>query len=257
MAKQVTLEAEIRADQGKEKVKKLRWQGYIPAVFYGKGIENINLMIKSKEFMVAVKQSEAKLNSLFNLKINNQGKATEEFVLIRQYQRNAMTDAFTHLDFMRVNTKEAIHTKVRVKLVGDSPALKQGLILQQVMHELPIKCLPLDIPTFIEVDVTLMVAAHDAVRVSDIKADKFTIELPANQQIIHAEVPRELKVEETTGPVSADVPTTVQGAPEDGKPGESKAEGGKDAKAAPAKPGEAKAEGSKDAKAAPAKSDKK
>lgn len=255
MSKQVTLEAEVRADTGKEKIKKLRQQGLIPAVFYGKGVENISLVVKTKEFILALKNSEAKLNSLFNLKIKNQGKTTEEFVLIRQHQRNAVTDEFTHLDFMRVNTKEAIQTKVRIKLVGESPAVKQGLVLQQIMHELPVKCLPLDIPTYIEINIGNLVNAHDAVRVSDVKSDKFTIELPPQQQIIHAEVPRELKVEETTGPVSAEVPTTVQGAPVE----EGKAEEGKDAKGKEAAKPDAKAAAAKpDAKAAaPAKPEKK
>jgi large subunit ribosomal protein L25 len=237
MSKHVTLEAEIRNEQGKEKVKKLRLKGLIPAVFYGKGIKNINLLVNAKAFGVALKKSEAKLNSLFNLKIKDQDKTSEEFVLVRQHQQNPVTDEFTHLDFMRVNTKEAIQTKVRVKLVGESPAIKQGLVLQQVMHELPIKCLPLDIPNFIEIDISKMENAHDAVRVGDLKSDKYTIELPEGQQIIHAEVPRELKVEEeTTGPVSAEVPTTVQGAPaEEGKEGDAKAGAKPDAKAAPAK----------------------
>lgn len=235
MSKHITLEAEIRAEQGKEKVKKIRLKGLIPAVFYGKGVQNLNLLVNTKAFTLALKKSEAKMNSLFNLKIKDKDKVTEEFVLVRQHQQNPITDEFTHLDFMRVNTKEPIQTKVRVKLVGESPAIKQGLVLQQVMHELPIKCLPLDIPTFIEIDISKMENAHDAVRVADLKSDKYTIELPDGQQIIHAEVPRELKVEETTGPVSAEVPTTVQGAPEEGKAGEAKAEGGKDAKAAPAK----------------------
>jgi len=254
MVKQVILEAEVRADQGKEKVKKLRTKGMIPAVFYGKGIANLNLTVNAKDFLKAVKSSEAKLNSLFNLKIKAKDKVNEEIVFVRQFMQNPMTDEFMHLDFMKVNTKEAIETKVKVKLVGESPAVKQGLMLQLIMHELPIKCLPLDIPTIIEIDVTKLENAHDAVRVKDLKSDKYTIELPTEQQIIRAEVPREIKIEETTGPVSAEVPTTVQGAPaEEGKEGAKEGEAKGKTEAKP----EAKAEAKPDAKAAAAKTEKK
>ncbi len=246
MTTQITLEAEVRQEQGKEKMKRIRKQDLIPAVFYGKGFKNINLVIKHRPFIASLKKSEARLNSLFNMKIKDGDKVTEEFVLIRQFQRDAITDRFMHLDFMKVNIKEAIHTKVRIKLVGECPAIKLGLALAQNLHELPIKCLPLDIPVVIEIDITKMEKAHDAVRVGDIKSDKFTIELPAGQQIIHAEIPRELKVEETVVEATAEVPTTVQGQAEAAEGGEAKEGGpkikpdGKDAKGGDAKAADAK-----------------
>lgn len=215
MAKQVALEAAVRDGLGKEKTKKLRDKGLVPAEFYGKGVENLHLVVNHKVFDKAVRASDAKLNSLFNLTIKGAGKDKQELVLLRDYQRHPITDLFEHLDFLRIDPKHPISVKVPVKLVGECPALKMGLFLAQPLHELPIKVLPLEIPLCIEVDLSKLEKAHDAVHVSDIKLPGITVELPAGQEIIHAEVPRELKVEtEVAAPTSADVPATAQKAPE-------------------------------------------
>ena len=225
MAKQVALEAQLRDGLGKEKSAKLRAQGLIPAEFYGKGAENIHLTVNHKEFEKALKNSDAKYNSLF--KLNMAGKG-EEVVLLRDYYKHPLTDKFWHLDFYKIDTKRQISVKVPVKLVGDCPAIKMGLMLAQAVHELPIKCLPLEIPVAIEVDISKLENAHDAIRISDLKLPDITIELPPGQEIVHAEVPRELKVEEaaTATAESAEVPATAQKAEGEAP----KAEAGKDAK---------------------------
>lgn len=220
MAKQVALEAQMRDGLGKEKAKKIRAKGLVPAEFYGKGAKNLHLLVDHRSFQKAIADSEARYNSIFNLTIKDPaGKEQKEVVLLREYQRNPITDKFEHFDFLRIDTKAPISIKVKVKLVGDCPAVKEGLMLAQAMHELPIKCLPLEIPLCIEVDISVLIKAHDAVRVSDIKLPGITIELPGGQEIVHAEVPRELKVEaETPAVESAEVPTTVQGKAEEAAP---------------------------------------
>lgn len=206
MTKQVALTAQLRDGLGKEKSKKLRAQGLIPAEFYGKGVENINLTINHKEFEKALKTSDAKYNSIFKLDIA--GK--EEVVLLRDYHKDPLTEKFWHLDFYKIDTKHPISVKVPVKLIGESHAVKMGMVLAQAIHELPIKCLPLEIPVVIEVDISKLENAHDAVRVSDLTLKDITIELPAGQEIIHAEVPRELKVETAAPAAAAEVPAAAQ-----------------------------------------------
>jgi large subunit ribosomal protein L25 len=112
---------------------------------------------------------------------------------------------------------------VPVKLAGECPAVKLGLVLAQAVHELPIRCLPLEIPAVIEVDISRLENPHDAVRIGDLKLPNITIELPAGQEIVHAEVPRELKVEEAApAAATAEVPATAQKAEgeAEAKPGE-------------------------------------
>jgi large subunit ribosomal protein L25 len=245
MAKQVALEAQVRDGLGKEKSKKLRDKGLLPAEFYGKGTKNKHLVVDAKTFEKAIKTSESKANTIFELNIKGGSK---EIVLLRDYQMDRITDKYVHLDFLRIDTKQLISVKVPIRLVGVSPAIKAGFILAQVLHELPIKCLPLEIPAHIDVDVTVLEQAHDAVHVSDLKLGSITIELPAGQEIVHAEVPRELKVvEEAAAVTSAEVPTTVQGQADAAAPAaDGKAAPAKDAKGAAAAP-------AKDAKgAAPA-----
>ncbi|GBR76199.1 50S ribosomal protein L25 [Candidatus Termititenax persephonae] len=227
MTKQVALEAQTRDGLGKEKAKKLRTQGLIPAEFYGKGVENLHLTINHKEFEKALKTSDAKYNSLF--KLNIQGK-NEEIVLLRDYHKDPLTDKFWHLDFYKIDTKHPVSVKVHVKLVGECPAVKAGLVLAQAVHELPVKCLPLEIPVAIEVDISKLENAHDAVRIGDLKLPNIVIELPPGQEIVHAEVPRELKIEEAPAAETAEVPATAQKAAGEGGADAPKAEAGKEAK---------------------------
>ncbi|MDR1997429.1 MAG: 50S ribosomal protein L25 [Candidatus Margulisbacteria bacterium] len=227
MTKQVALDVQLRDGLGKEKAKKLRAQGLIPAEFYGKGAENVHLTVEHKSFEKALKSSDARYNSIFKLNIKDKG---EEVVLLRDYHKDPLTDKFWHLDFYKIDTKHPISVKVHVRLVGECPAVKMGLVLAQAVHELPVKCLPLEIPVAIEVDISKLENPHDAVRVSDLHLPNITIELPPGQEIVHAEVPRELKVEEAAAAAAtAEVPATAQKT-EEAKPGEAPK-----AEAAPAK----------------------
>ena len=245
MTKQVALEAQLRDGLGKEKSKKLRGKGLIPAEFYGKGAENIHLTVDHKSFEKALKSSDAKYNSIFKLKIADKA---EEIVLLRDYHKDPLTDKFWHLDFYRIDTKRPISVKVRVLLTGECPAVKMGLMLAQAIHELPIKCLPLEIPVAIEVDVSKLENAHDAVRVSDLHLPNITIELPPGQEIVHAEVPRELKVEEAApAAATAEVPATAQKAEGEAAPAGEAKDAKKDAPKADAKAAAPAAEAKKEA----------
>lgn len=243
MTKQVALTAQLRDGLGKEKSKKLRGKGLIPAEFYGKGTGNVHLIVNHKDFEKALKSSDAKYNSIFKLKIADKN---EEIVLLRDYHKDPLTDKFWHLDFYKIDTKQQVSVKVPIKLIGDCPAIKMGLVLAQALHELPIRCLPMEIPVAIEVDVSKLENAHDAVRISDLNLANVTIELPAGQEIVHAEVPRELKVEEAAPvEVSADVPATAQKAEGEAAPAGGDAK--KDAPKADAKAAAPAAEAKKEA----------
>lgn len=210
MVEKIFLEAEVREATGKDAAKKLRKAGLIPAIFYGKNVDNLKLAIKASELSSVLRKSNAKMNSIFNLKIKNKDKVTEEIALIHKFDKDSIRDNFIHLDFMRVNVKEHIVTRVAIKFIGESPAVKDGLLLTQQVQDLIIKCLPMEIPTHIEIDISGLKEAHDAVRVGDLKIKDVHIEMPEDQIIVHAEVPRAMKVEEETtaeaAPDAADVP---------------------------------------------------
>ncbi len=207
MVEKLFLEAEVREETGKQAAKKMRNSGMVPAVFYGKNIDSLKIAVNASELSSVLRKSEAKMNSIFNLKIKDKDKVIEEMALIQDCDKDPIKDTFVHLDFMRINVKEAITTRVLVKLVGESPAVKAGLLLTQQVHDLIIKCLPMEIPSHIDIDVSGIEGAHDAVRVGDLKLNNMKIEMPADQIIVHAEVPRSMKVEEApAAPVSAEVP---------------------------------------------------
>lgn len=168
MAHQVKLIAEEREDLGSGKVKRLRQEGLVPGIFYGKGEKNINLQMKAKDLQ-KVLSTEAGLNVIINLTIKSKKGEIVEPAFPQDVQINALTDKLEHIDLRKINLKEKITTKVRVRLTGEAPGIKQGGILIQQLHEIEIKCLPTDIPSSIDINISGLDNIGSALKAGEIK----------------------------------------------------------------------------------------
>lgn len=187
-------------------------------------------------------------NVLITLNIKGDSKAKSVPVLAHDMQRDAMTDRILHVDFLKIDMKEEIKTKVTIVLTGESQGVKlDGGILVQPMRQLEIKCLPADIPDKITVDVSAL-KINESIHVADIVPPKgVAILTPKDEAVAIVTMPTK---EEEVAPAAAAV--TAEGVPAEGAPA---AEGAAAAGAAPAEAdGKAKsapAEGEAKAKAAP------
>lgn len=214
--KRETLSAEKRVVLGK-KVKKLRREGILPANVYGQSHKSIAIQIPIKDFSPVFKKAGE--TGLVDLSFEKETLP----VLIHSVQREPRSQAVIHVDFLVVNLKEKITTKVPVVAIGESLAVKDKLgILISVLSELEIEALPADLPEKIEVSVEGLTTVGDHILVSDIKGDSsFTITADPAQVVFKID---ELvqKVEE---PVveTAEGETTEEGATEAATPADSEA----------------------------------
>ncbi len=167
------LTAEIREERGKEKVKKLRSKGLIPAIFYGPKSQSIPLVVQSKELAKAL-QTEAGENVLIDLDIRKGDQSDRKVVMLKDIQIDPLERMMLHTDFYEVTMDQMITVEVPVHLVGKPEGTKMGGILEQVRRTIQIQCLPTDIPKSIDVDVTPLMIG-DSIHVQDIRVEKARI----------------------------------------------------------------------------------
>ncbi|MBU0671428.1 MAG: 50S ribosomal protein L25 [Candidatus Margulisbacteria bacterium] len=200
MAKtKIELKADKREELGK-KAKKLRLQGVVPAVIYGRKFKSTSVSINLKDYNKQVLQSESGHNLIFSLNVSDNGKSKLVPVITQDIQRDALTGTILHLDFMHINMDEAIKTSVPVELLGIPVGVKDdGGVLVHGLREIEIKCLPAEIPDKYDVDVSAL-AINDSLHVSDLKIST-KIEIQSNLGDMIATVSPPTKEEEVAAPV--------------------------------------------------------
>ena len=158
----LTLEGEPREAFGRH-VKALRREGITPANLYGRGAESISFQAQTRTLDRLV--TDGGRGSLVELTI---GGATHQ-TLLRGLQRHPVTRAILHADFYIVEMTRLIQTTVPVHLIGDSPAARlPGAVITHLTHEVTIECLPGNIPSMVEVDVSTLEELEVSIHVSDI-----------------------------------------------------------------------------------------
>lgn len=225
---EITLEAKRRTLTGKEKAKKLRKKGLIPAVVYGPGDEPLPLEINAQSLNSILRAGKGE-NVIITLNIDDD-RAQQKKVLIREIQQDPVEGNILHVDFQHVLLTKKITVKIPVELTGIPVGVsKDGGILQHALRELEIECLPTDIPEKVEFDVSAL-KIGDSIHVKDAKLEGVTI-LSDLEGSIASVVPPTIFKEEVV-PAAAEVtePEVItEKKAEEGE--EAEAEEGKEAKA--------------------------
>ena len=197
------LTAEIREEVGKEKAKKLRSKGLIPAIFYGPRSQTIPLVIQSKELAKAL-QTEAGENVLIDLDIRKGDQSDRKVVMLKDIHIDPLQRITLHTDFYEVTMDQMVTVEVPIHLVGKPEGTKMGGILEQVRRAIQVQCLPTDIPKGIDVDVSPL-KIGDSIHVQDIQAEKVKIISETNFTIATVVPPVvEEKVAEAVAPEVAE-----------------------------------------------------
>ncbi len=170
---QLILEAEPRTIKGKQ-VNQLRRQGLVPAVVYGKATAPMHVQVPRRPLELAL--SRAGESTLISLRVAGQDEPLT--VLVRDQQRDFLTQAVTHVDFYAVVMTETIRVHIPLVLEGEPPVLQkfQGVLLQP-KEEVEVECLPKDLVPHIAVDVSTLQTFDDAIYVKDLV-------LPAGIQVL-------------------------------------------------------------------------
>jgi large subunit ribosomal protein L25 len=190
------VEAQQRESRGKNEARRLRAGGEIPGVVYGAKKDAVSVTVSPKQ-ITKILHSATGHNTIFDLKL---GSGTEK-VMIVDWQYEPIKGHILHIDMKRIAMDQVIRVSVPVVLTGDAFGVKQeGGIMDQVLREVEIECLPADIPSGINVDVTAM-KFGDVLRVSDLPHGgtvKFLTE--ETQTVAHVTA-----VKEEVAPVAAEV----------------------------------------------------
>ena len=161
-----TLQVSKRQSGGKGPARRLRASGKIPAVVYGHGKQNVDVVLDSQAFgkFLGKMRSEAELISL---ELDGGGDG-ERLTLIKALQRHPVTDRIIHVDFFEINPNEQLHISVPLHFIGTPIGVTdQGGMLEFLQRELPVICLPRDIPSSIDINISTL-EANTAIHVSDL-----------------------------------------------------------------------------------------
>jgi len=224
------VEAQQRAPEsrGKNEAGRVRMTGMIPAVVYGAKKDSIAVTVDPKQ-ITKILHSESGHNTIFDLQV---GKAGKEKVMIVDWQYDPIKGKLLHIDLKRIDMAKTIKVSVPITLVGEAAGVKQqGGILDQVLREVEVECLPADIPSHIDVDVSELVFGT-VLRVSDLPhSGKLKFLTDEDQTVAHITTVKEEEV--ATPDATAEAAAATPAEPEVIKKGKQEteeapaAEGGK------------------------------
>lgn len=164
---EVFLEAELREQKGRAKIKDLKESGYLPAVVYSRGQDALSLKISRSALLKLVHHYRLE-NTIINLKIKDDKKAKGRPCLVKEIQYGPVSEDIIHVDFNEVSLTEAIKVNVPVETKGEAVGVKQeGGSLEHLLWEIEVECLPTSIPKNIEVDISAL-KMGEAIHVKDI-----------------------------------------------------------------------------------------
>ena len=183
-----SVESKERKSGGKNDARRLRKTGMVPAVLYGAGLEPLNIAVDPKQIN-RILHSEQGHNSIFDMTAGgDSGK-----VMIVDWQYEPIKGALLHVDLKRIAMDQLLRVSVPITMKGEAPGVKlQGGILEQVLREVEIECLPADIPSHIDADVSQL-NFGDVIRVSDLpKSDKVKFLTDEGQTVAHVVAVKEV-----------------------------------------------------------------
>ena len=226
--------AQTRKQQGTGASRRLRLVGKVPGIIYGGKKPAVTIEIEHNELFHQLRNEKFHA-SILTLKLDD----AREQVLLRAVNMHPWKLQVQHIDFQRVSADEKIHMKVPLHFANAdiSPAVKvSGGIVSHIMNELDIRCLPGDLPEFIEVDLSQITVGH-SLHVRELalpKGVEISLKGTENPPVATAQIPKVIAVEEEVAaevaaetPAASEVPTVKQQAKPEGEPVVEEKKGGK------------------------------
>ena len=162
MSEKKVLSARLRtADFGSAGSRRLLRNGEIPGVVYGKE-QPVHVVVNAREF--AAKRSGFGESTLISLNVADE-KSHDVFV--KSFQEDLLKGIVQHIDFFEVTAGQAVRTNVRVELVGNPVGTRNGGVLEQLIHDVEVECLPSDLPETITGDISAL-DVNESFRVSQL-----------------------------------------------------------------------------------------
>ncbi len=192
MSKQLELVAEERVVLGKE-VARLRRQGIVPANMYGHDQPSVAIQVNGLSLRKLLARGG---NNVISLKLGSQPAVQ---ALIKQVERNAITDETIHVDFYRVAVTEKLKTHVQLHFINEPrTASMVNMTVSRLLNEVMVECLPADLPDNIEVDLSSLNEAGAVIRVGDLRVGP-TVTIVTDQNDMVAGVHQQARMEKVEG----------------------------------------------------------
>src|SRR5215218_10427652 len=162
----VKLTVQERESRGSAESRRLRKQGLIPGVLYGRGKDPHTICVPERELR-RVLTGEGGLHAILDVEL--EGQKTTHPSILKEYQQHPVRGGLVHVDLQEVRLDQPIQARVVVELIGEPVGVTEGGVLSQVNREVTVEALPLEIPEHLELDVSQM-AIGDTLRLVDLKA---------------------------------------------------------------------------------------
>jgi large subunit ribosomal protein L25 len=160
----VKLQVRERERRGSADARRLRKQGLIPGVMYGKGKKSYAIYVPERELR-RVLTGAGGLHAILDVVL--EGQSTAHASILKDYQQDPIRGHISHIDLHEVRLDQPIQASVTVQLVGEPAGAKEGGVLSQVQREINVEALPMEIPEHIDLDVSGM-AIGDTLRLADL-----------------------------------------------------------------------------------------
>jgi large subunit ribosomal protein L25 len=219
----VRLEVSERTTLGSAESRRLRKQGVVPGVLYGRSAP-VAISVDERVLRAAL-TTPAGSHVVLDVAVGN---GREHSAILKDYQRDRVRGTIMHIDLQEVRLDQPIQTAVAVTLVGEPAGVKEGGVLSQAANEINVEALPLEVPQHIEVDVSAL-RIGDSIRLSEVEAPAGVTFLDDPDETVLASVTQPTRVEE---PEEEAVEGEEEAAAEGEEPaaeGEAAAEGGEEA----------------------------
>lgn len=181
MSNQMELAVEERVVSGKQ-VKQLRRKGIVPANMFGHGQSSMALQVD--KLVLKRVLSHGGNDVILLLKVGNRPGVP---VLIKNVQRGVVSGDIEHVDFYVVNATEKLRTAIRLHFVNEAGAASQGdVLVQRPLNEVMVECLPADLPSSIQVDLSKLTELDAAIRVGDLTVGPGVTILTDHKELVAA-----------------------------------------------------------------------
>ena len=180
--------SKLRLETG-AKNKQVREQGFIPAILYGHKVNNLNLSINYQDFEKVYK--EAGESALIKLRVKGD-KKEERTVLIYDVAKDPVTDQFIHVDFNQVRMDQKTTVEVPLIFIGESEAVERNKgVLVKSIQAVEVEALPQDLPSEIEVDISVLKTFEESICIKDLKiSDKVKLMADSEEVVASVMAPR-------------------------------------------------------------------
>lgn len=196
---QTTLVATTRTGRGTPAARRLRSDGHIPGILYGRGMEPISVMVERREFRLAL-SGPAGANTVLALEVGGVSYPA----VVKEMQHHPIRRTVNHIDFLQVNMNEEITVNIAVRLEGESKAVAaMGGLVDSAVDHLEVSCTPTNMPNEFVIDITDM-QPDTVIRLSDIPMPKGVTALGDPDMAVVTVLTTAAEVEEPVAPVEGE-----------------------------------------------------